>query len=92
MNRNAYMISLTHRVAAQLQLSAGAQFLTWRDLHLPDNNYNRTVGFFELVLQGQTFGQTVGLLITADYIIQNYLQPIGGGERRTNVSISLFLL
>ena len=91
-NRNAYMISLTHRVAAQLQLSAGAQFLTWRDLHLPDNNYNRTVGFFELVLQGQTFGQTVGLLITTDYIIQNYLQPIGGGERRTNVSISLFLL
>ena len=90
--RNAYMVTLTHRLAAQLQLSAGTQFLTWRDLYEPTHNYNRTVAFFELVLQGQTFGQTVGLLVTADYIIQNYLEPVGGGERRNNLSISLFLL
>ena len=90
--RNAYIFTLTHRVAAQLQLSAGTQFLTWRDLNDSQRNFNRTVGFLELVLQGDAFGQKMGLLITADYIIQNFLEPIGGGEKRTNIGISLFLL
>lgn len=90
--RNAYILTLTHQVAAQLQLSAGAQYLTWRDLNDSANDFDRTVGFFELVLQGDAFGQRMGLLITSDYVIQDYLVPLGGGERRTNIGISLFLL
>jgi hypothetical protein len=90
--RNAYILTLTHQVAAQLQLSAGFQYLTWRDFNDSQNHFNRTVGFFELVLQGDAFGQKIGLLITSDYIVQNFLVPIGGGEKRTNISISLFLL
>jgi hypothetical protein len=90
--RNAYIVTLTHQVAAQLQLSAGAQYLTWRDLNDSRNDFDRTVGFFELVLQGDAFGQRMGLLITSDYVIQNFLVPLGGGERRTNIGISLFLL
>ena len=90
--RNAYILTLTHQVAAQLQLSAGAQFLTWRDHKDSKRNFNRTVSFLELVLQGDAFGQRMGLLMTADYVIQNFLEPIGGGERHTNIGISLFLL
>ena len=90
--RNAYILTLTHQVAAQLQLSAGAQFLTWRDLKDSQRSLNRTVSFLELVLQGDAFGQRMGLLITGDYVIQNFLEPIGGGERYTNIGISLFLL
>ena len=90
--RNAYILTLTHQVAAQLQLSAGAQFLTWRDLNDSQNNFNRTVGFLELVLQGDVFGQKMGLLIASDYIIQSFIEPIGGAEKRTNIGISLFLL
>jgi hypothetical protein len=90
--RNAYILTLTHQVAAQLQLSAGAQFLTWRDLNDSQRNFNRTVSFLELVLQGDAFGQKMGLLMTADYVIQNFLEPIGGGEKQTNIGISLFLL
>ncbi len=89
--RNAYILTLTHQVAAQLQLSAGLQYLTWRDFNDAQNDFNRTVGFFELVLQGDAFGQRMGLLITADYVVQNFLEPIGG-EKRTGISISLFLL
>ena len=90
--RNAYILTLTHQVAAQLQLSAGAQFLTWRDLNDSQNNFNRTVGFLELVLQGDVFGQKMGLLIASDYAIQSFLEPVGGSEKRTNIGISLFLL
>ena len=90
--RNAYILTLTHQVAAQLQLSAGAQFLTWRDHKDSQRSLNRTVSFLELVLQGDAFGQRMGLLITGDYVIQTFLEPIGGGERYTNIGISLFLL
>ena len=90
--RNAYILTLTHQVAAQLQLSAGGQFLTWRDLNDSQNDFNRTVGFLELVLQGDVFGQKMGLLIASDYIIQSFIEPIGGAEKRTNIGISLFLL
>ncbi|HIE27079.1 TPA: hypothetical protein EYP66_07315 [Candidatus Poribacteria bacterium] len=90
--RNAYILTLTHQVAEQLQLSSGAQYLTFRDLNEPKEDFNRTVAFLELVIHGQSFGKTMGLLITGDYVIQNYLQPVGGGERSTNISITLFLL
>ena len=90
--RNAYILTLTHQVAAQLQLSAGAQFLTWRDHNDSQRNFDRTVGFLELVLQGDAFGQKMGLLITTDYVIQSFLEPIGGGEKQTSIGISLFLL
>ncbi len=90
--RNAYILTLTHQVAAQLQLSAGLQYLTWRDLNEKQRNFNRTVGFLELVLQGDAFGQKMGLLMTGDYVIQSFLEPIGGGEKRTNISVTLFLL
>ncbi|MFQ6042676.1 MAG: hypothetical protein ACE5PV_17605 [Candidatus Poribacteria bacterium] len=90
--RNAYILTLTHQVAEQLQLSSGAQYLTFRDLNEPKEDFNRTVAFLELVIHGQSFGKTMGLLVTGDYVIQNYLQPVGGGERSTNISITLFLL
>lgn len=90
--RNAYILTLTHRLAEQLQLSAGTQYLTLRDLNDSRENLNRTVAFLELVIHGESFGKTMGLLVTGDYIIQNYLEPVGGGERSTNISITLFLL
>ena len=92
-SRNAYILTLVHQVAALLQLSAGAQYYTWRNLNDTAQHYNRTVGFFELVLQGTAMGQQIGLLITSDYIIQNFVEPtVGGGERETKIGVSLFLL
>ena len=92
-SRNAYILTLVHQVAEQLQLSAGAQYYTWRNLNDTTQHYNRTVGFFELVLRGNAMGQQIGLLITSDYIIQNFVEPIvGGGERETRIAVSLFLL
>ena len=91
-NRNAYILTLVHQVAEQLQLSAGAQYMTWRNLNNVAQHYNRTVSFFELVLQGSAMGQQIGLLITLDYIIQNFVEPTGGGERETKIAVSLFLL
>ena len=91
--RNAYILTLTHQVAEQLQLSAGLQFSTWRNLNDPGENFNRSVGFLEIVIQGKAFsGQRIGMLISGNYIAQEYLQHIGGGTRSTNISISLFLL
>jgi len=90
--RNAYILTLTHQVAEQLQLSAGLQFLTWRDLNDSKQNFNRSVGFLELVIQGEAGGQRIGMLISGNYISQEYLQHIGGGTKSTNISISLFLL
>ena len=90
--RNAYILTLTHQVAEQLELSAGTQYLTFRDLNDSENDFNRTVAFLELVIHGQSFGKMMGLLVTTDYVIQNYLEPVGGGERSTNISVTLFLL
>lgn len=90
--RNAYILTLMHQVAEQLQLSAGAQYLTWRDLHDSKQNYNRRVIFLELALRGKKFGKNMGLLLTSDYVIQEFVEPVGGGERRTNISATLFLL
>ena len=44
----------------------------WRDHKDSQRNLNRTVSFLELVLQGDAFGQRMGLLITADYVIQKF--------------------
>lgn len=91
--RNAYILTLTHQIAEQLQLSAGLQFLTWRDLNDQREDFNRSVGFLELVIQTKAFsGQKIGMLISGNYIAQEYLQNVGGGTRSTNISISLFLL
>jgi len=90
--RNAYILTLTHRLAEQLQLSAGTQYLTLRDLNDSRENFNRTVAFLELVIHGESFGKMMGLLVTGDYVIQNYLEPVGGGERSTSISVTLFLL
>ncbi len=43
--RNAYILTLAHKLAQQLQLSAGAQYLTFRDLNNKRNNTNRSVFF-----------------------------------------------
>ncbi|MBM3214510.1 hypothetical protein FJZ36_06315 [Candidatus Poribacteria bacterium] len=90
--RNAYMLTLTHQVAQELQLSGGVQYLTWRDLVVSRNDYNRRVGFLELVLQGKAFGQDIGLITTVDFVNQAFLQPVGGNQRETNISVGLFVL
>lgn len=90
--RNAYIFTLTHQVAQELQLSAGYQFLTWRDLVEPRNDFNRRVGFLELVLQGEAFGTGIGLITTVDFINQTFLTPLGGDRKETRISAELFVL
>ena len=90
--RNAYIVTLTHQVIEQLELSAGMQYLTWRDNFNQTNNFDRTTAFMELVIQGSAFGARMGLLISAGYTIQNYVEPVGGGEKNTNISATLFVL
>ena len=90
--RNAYILTLSHRLAEQLQLSAGWQYLTFRDLNEARNNTNRTVFFLELALQGDALGQKVGVLTTFDYVTESFVEPIGGGIRETNIDVRLFLL
>ncbi|GIX06479.1 MAG: hypothetical protein KatS3mg115_0882 [Candidatus Poribacteria bacterium] len=90
--RNAYILTMTHQVAEELQLSAGLQYLTWRDFLDGRNSYNRRVGFLGLVLQGKAFGQGIGLIATVDFTAQTFLQPVGGDLRATSITVELFLL
>ena len=90
--RNAFILTFAHQVADELLLSAGLQYLTWRDYTEPRNDYNRRVGFLEIVLKGSAFGQQVGLIGAVDYSTQTYRMPVGGDTRQTRVSIGLFLL
>ncbi len=89
--RNAFLVTVRHKVAEELQMSAGAQFLTWRDFREPRNDFNRRVGFLELVLQGQAAGQPLGLIATMDFVSQSFLQPVGGDLRSTNITARLFI-
>ena len=73
-------------------MSAGYQFLTWRDLVESRNDFNRRVGFLELVLQGEAFGTGIGLITTMDFVNQTYLMPIGGDKKETRISVELFVL
>ena len=90
--RNAFILTMTHQVADELQLSAGAQYLTWRDFVDDRNNYNRRVAFMEVVLAGEAFGQKIGMIAAVDFASQTFLKPVGGDERSTNIAVSLFLL
>ncbi|MAF09841.1 hypothetical protein CMK11_05255 [Candidatus Poribacteria bacterium] len=89
--RNAFLVTLRHKVAEELQLSAGAQYLTWRDFRESRNDFNRRVGFLELVLQGEAAGQPLGLIATMDFVSQSFLQPVGGDLRSTNITARLFI-
>ena len=90
--RNVFILTFAHKVADELLLSAGLQYLTWRDYTEARNDYNRRVGFLELVLKGSAFGQQLGLIGAIDYSTQSYLRPVGGDSRQTQISVSLFLL
>ena len=89
--RNAFILTLRNKVAEELQLSAGVQLLTWRDFRESRNDFNRRVAFLELVLQGEAAGQPLGLIATADFVSQTFLEPVGGDLRSTNITARLFI-
>ena len=90
--RNVFILTFAHQAADELLLSAGVQYLTRRDYTERRNDYNRRVGFLEIVLKGSAFGQQVGLIGALHYATQSYLRPVGGDTRRMQISTRLFLL
>ena len=90
--RNAYILTLNHKLRDQLQFSAGLEFLTYRNRVDPSLDFNRKVIFLELIMQGRAFGSTMGMLATFSYVDHRLIRALGGSEKRADISITLFLL
>ncbi|MCD6508748.1 hypothetical protein J7M22_19275 [Candidatus Poribacteria bacterium] len=90
--RNAYILTLSHRLMDQLQLSAGLEYLTYRNRLIPDSDFNRKVIFLELILRGRAFGSQMGMLATFSYIDHRFIRSLGGSQKKTDISITLYLL
>ena len=91
--RQAYIIQGIHEVISkELTVSAGVQYLTFRDLKNPDQNFNRKVAFLALALQGQIKGKGVGMLGSLDYVSHSLSRETGGSYKSTNIAVRLFLL
>ncbi|MBD3182956.1 hypothetical protein GF312_11745 [Candidatus Poribacteria bacterium] len=90
--RQAFILQGVHRLSEEFQVSAGVQYLTYRDLKNPLTNYNRRVGFLALALQGKIAGKNVGMLGSLDYITNDLPKDIGGSQKSTTFVVKLFLL
>jgi len=90
--RQAFILQVVHWVSEDLRVSAGAQYVTYRDLKNPLQDFNRKVGFLALALQGKISGKDVGMLSTLDYITHDLSREFGGSYKSTNISVRLFLL
>jgi hypothetical protein len=90
--RQAYIIQIVHSLSQFLQISSGAQYLTYQDLKNPLQNYHRKVGFLALALNGTVSGKNMGMLTSLDYVVHDLPKSIGGSQRSTNITVRLFLL
>jgi len=89
--RQAFILQGIHKMS-ELTVSAGVQYLTYRDLKDPLQNFNRKVGFLALSLQGKIRGKGVGMLGSLDYITNDLPREVGGSQKSTSISVRLFLL
>jgi hypothetical protein len=91
--RQAFILQGRHVIISkELSVSAGVQYLTFRDLKNPRQNFNRKVAFLALALQGKIKGKGVGMLGTLDYASHNLPKETGGSFKSTNIAVRLFLL
>jgi hypothetical protein len=90
--RQAYILQGVHTISEFLKISSGVQYLTYQDLKNPLQNYKRKVGFLELALNGTVGGKNMGMLASLFYLTHDLPKAIGGSQKSTNFTISLFLL
>lgn len=90
--RQAYILQLTHSITEILKVSAGIQYLTFRDLKNPLQNFNRRVGFFALALNDKIADKNVGIMTSIDYAAHDLSKSIGGSYKNTSITVRLFLL
>ena len=90
--RQAFILQGIHGVSEELKVSAGFQYLTFRDLKDPLQNFNRKVAFLALALQGQISKKNVGMLGSLDYITHDLSRELGGSYKSTRIAVRLFLL
>lgn len=90
--RQAFILQLVHWISQDLKISAGGQYLTYRDLKNPFQNYNRKVGFLALALQGKIAGKDVGMIGSWDYVTHDLSKSVGGSQKSTKFTVRLFLL
>jgi hypothetical protein len=90
--RQAFILQAIHWVSEDLRVSAGAQYLTYRDFKNPLQDYNRKVGFLSLALQGKIGEKDVGMLGNLDYITHDLSKEFGGSYKSTSITVRLFLL
>ncbi|MFC1716120.1 hypothetical protein ACFL6S_20785 [Candidatus Poribacteria bacterium] len=89
--RQAFILQGIHRIK-ELKVSAGVQYLTFRDLKNSLQNFDRKVAFLALALQEKIKGKGVGMLGTLDYVSHNLPRRTGGSFKSTNITVRLFLL
>jgi len=89
--RQAFILQGVHKMS-ELTVSGGVQYLTYRDLKDPLQNFSRKVGFLALALQGTIRKKGVGMLGSLDYIVHDLPREKGGSQKSTRFSIRLFLL
>ena len=90
--RQAFILQGVHQISEVFKLSAGLEYLTYRDLRNPDVNYFRKVGFLALALHGRISNKNVGMLGTLNYITHDLPKHIGGSRKSTSITVKLFLL
>lgn len=90
--RQAFILQGTHSLTEELNITGGLQYLTYRDMKDPTQNYNRRVGFIALALQGKIKGKGVGMLGSLDYTAHDLPKEVGGSYKSTSIEVRLFLL
>jgi len=90
--RQAFILQLAHSLTEILKISTGVQYLTYKDLKNPLQNYNRKVGFFALALNGTVSDKNLGMLASIDYVTHDLSKSIGGSYKDTSITLRLFLL
>ena len=73
-------------------MSAGIQYLKFRELKHPSQNYNRKAAFLNLALQGKIKGKNVGMLGFLNYETEDRPRDVGGSYKNTTIAVKLFLL
>jgi hypothetical protein len=90
--RQTFILQAVHRISEELKVSAGLQYLTFRELKHPSENFNRRVAFLNLALQGKIKKKGVGLLGVLNYETESRPRNVGGSHKSTNIAVRLFLL
>jgi hypothetical protein len=90
--RQAFILQGLHGLTEELKVSAGIQYLTYRDLKNPIRNFNRKVAFLAIALQGEIKKKGVGMLGSLDYVTHDLSRELGGSYKNTRISVRLFLL